>query len=1088
MSCCACGCCDGVHAVTPTDTYNPPQRDQIGYRIGTYGSFREAMQARLSAQPPLRQLLTRDGDDPSIALLDCFAIVADILTFYQERIANEGYLRTASEPVSLAELGKLVGYRARPALGATTYLAYTLDPDAKTLIPAGSGAKSVPRQDELPQSFETSEDLQGREEWNNLSPAMTNPVAITYYGPKETTEPDDVNEIATMNVAGTAANLKAGDRLLFLFDPDPSPPANDADPRGGTSVRIVDASAPDFAANTTTVTLISKRTPFSDALLGLESTVNAAIGATEGLPASVAQLRTDYLDKLAATLHDKPPTPNSVFSNVLDNQSVMSLPDVLDRLIEAGALASVHEPPAVVRWHTDSIPPLLTAARHVIALAETVLGREPTEIKAIRRRAHDILCPSKGDGFAAGIDGADCDAGAALAALTPMLPWLRRPPSTPPRKARDTVTATAELYRPDSDVQAKLLAAADPRVAGSLHLAWRNERLTPASPLTSVQVLRTKATLAVGADETTVVLDTVYDGIRAGSWVVVGTAGQVRRVETVEQTSRDVAPPAAAPIYVPATLLTLDAKVNAGQGDALYAQGETLTPVGNPITDDIAGDEIELGRVYDGLTPGRWLVVSGERTDVPHTSGIHAAELTMTAGVRQHVDPDKPAASVRTILKLTSELAYRYRRDSVTVYGNVVEATQGQTRSEVLGSADASQPSQSFLIRQVNQDNPLTALPADNPAGFDDALRVTVSGVRWQPTEILTTTAATDHVYLPVFGADKSVAVQFGDGVHGARPSTGNQNIAATLRVGAGRAGNVTAGQISELASRPLGVNAVTNPLTAGGGADGDTPDDARAITPLRMLALDHLLSVRDYEDYTRARAGIGKASARRLFDGQQPVVHVTIAGIGDVPIDAQSGLLTALRESLADFGDPGVSVAVDVRGMLLLVLRAGIKVNPDYSWDLVEPAVRTALLDTFSFARRDLGQDAYLSEAFAAAQAVPGVDYVDIDVFHGLPATVTPLELLTVADQLSSPDRVVHTRLAEYVQDEYPSDQDLTLTQIALRTGLTVEELCRLNPTLTDATIPAFTQLTIFRGIRPAELVVLPPDVPEALMLRRIP
>ena len=45
-----------------------------------------------------------------IALLDAWATVGDVLTFYQERIANEGYLRTATERRSVLELARLVGY------------------------------------------------------------------------------------------------------------------------------------------------------------------------------------------------------------------------------------------------------------------------------------------------------------------------------------------------------------------------------------------------------------------------------------------------------------------------------------------------------------------------------------------------------------------------------------------------------------------------------------------------------------------------------------------------------------------------------------------------------------------------------------------------------------------------------------------------------------------------------------------------------------------------------------------------------------------------------------------------------------------
>src|SRR6476469_2737293 len=163
-----CGCCDAVQTVTPTLPDNRPGLSALPYRAGTHGRFRESMLARLSSQAALTLLTTRESDDPAIALLDCWAVIGDVLTFYQERIANEGYLRTATEPESLTRLGRLVGYSPRPPLASSTYLAYTLDPGSKTVIPAGSGAKSVAEQGELPQTFETIEELLAREEWNTL--------------------------------------------------------------------------------------------------------------------------------------------------------------------------------------------------------------------------------------------------------------------------------------------------------------------------------------------------------------------------------------------------------------------------------------------------------------------------------------------------------------------------------------------------------------------------------------------------------------------------------------------------------------------------------------------------------------------------------------------------------------------------------------------------------------------------------------------------------------------------------------------------------------------------------------------------------
>ena len=53
--------------------------------------------------------------------------LGDVLTFYQERIANESYLRTATERLSVLELARLIDYQLRPGVAASTYLAFTLE-------------------------------------------------------------------------------------------------------------------------------------------------------------------------------------------------------------------------------------------------------------------------------------------------------------------------------------------------------------------------------------------------------------------------------------------------------------------------------------------------------------------------------------------------------------------------------------------------------------------------------------------------------------------------------------------------------------------------------------------------------------------------------------------------------------------------------------------------------------------------------------------------------------------------------------------------------------------------------------------------
>ena len=115
----ACGCCDGVQASTPQGVFNRAGLPAVAYRIGTQPDFAASLVAGLTdaGRPRLARLLTREGSDFTLGLIDAFACAADVITFYQERTAQENWLRTAVERESLQELGKLIGYRLRPGVG-----------------------------------------------------------------------------------------------------------------------------------------------------------------------------------------------------------------------------------------------------------------------------------------------------------------------------------------------------------------------------------------------------------------------------------------------------------------------------------------------------------------------------------------------------------------------------------------------------------------------------------------------------------------------------------------------------------------------------------------------------------------------------------------------------------------------------------------------------------------------------------------------------------------------------------------------------------------------------------------------------------
>ena len=221
MSCsggsgCDCGCCAGTSVQTPQTLSNLPGLTSIPYRVGRWATFKDSMLARLSSSdyPALNALKTRDDDDFTIAFLDATSVVLDILSFYQERLANESYLRTATQLYSLTQLAQLIGYQPSPGVGSSTYLAFTLraatglppDPTTNAItIPAGTQVQSVPAQGQTPQYFQTSADILAKPDWNALPVQTGNP-----WEPKAGDK--------SVYLADTSTQLNVGDAILVVGD------------------------------------------------------------------------------------------------------------------------------------------------------------------------------------------------------------------------------------------------------------------------------------------------------------------------------------------------------------------------------------------------------------------------------------------------------------------------------------------------------------------------------------------------------------------------------------------------------------------------------------------------------------------------------------------------------------------------------------------------------------------------------------------------------------------------------------------------------------------------------------------------------
>ncbi|NYH90823.1 hypothetical protein [Actinopolymorpha rutila] len=213
---CGCGCGGGCGTTAAgagaAGIANPAGLGALAWRVSPHDLAMQRMRADLAAGAPdrpaaLRTLARHPTDDPAIAVLDAFATVADIVSFYTERIAQEGFLRTAAERLSVRELAATVGYQLRPGVAAQVELAFEAETapgaPAEVLVAAGTPMQSIPGQGQLPQTFETEADLVVRGVWNRLPVRAAEPQAYD-------------RRTRSIWLTGTATPVRTGDHVLVV--------------------------------------------------------------------------------------------------------------------------------------------------------------------------------------------------------------------------------------------------------------------------------------------------------------------------------------------------------------------------------------------------------------------------------------------------------------------------------------------------------------------------------------------------------------------------------------------------------------------------------------------------------------------------------------------------------------------------------------------------------------------------------------------------------------------------------------------------------------------------------------------------------
>jgi predicted phage baseplate assembly protein len=955
---------------------NRPALNAVSYRIGKHRDFvarmlhalpREAVEDRGTGikTQPLKALTTRTTDDPTIALIDAFATSLDVLTFYQERIANEGYIRTATERMSALELMRTIDYELKPGVAASASLAFTVedadDPFRVVEVPTGTQVLSIPSDPKVsPQTFETVETIQARAEWNAIPARTERPQNIAMY----------------WNVANES-DARNGD--LYLLDLDNGFDFSEAD--SADIVTIDTATAGNYLPVTPGLSL-------TDALadLSADAAVNPEINATikgihvdhiliKGLGLSITQGGRMLVVGVLSGVATAAGTTNKVRVKALRIDAVEEDSSYALTKVQLGKIEVAPAAPRALNLKF-SVPLLRLGTPQIQTIAfnassaSSVIGRASwssstlsafvqtqdwsrTQVMSFFRETPEVSAPSVGD------------ANPGFYFLRQSVPFFgaAAPKHAAMAKADQTRGGTGaanDPYHLNWDKAGPQLAG----VAGPATV-WSDSQ---GKPLTDAQVYLEREVPEIVPDSW-VLLEKTDGTTRAFRVARVATESRADFAlsgKTSGLTLRD-------PDGTALNVWGVNNALNAGFGTYTFrtttakVASEALTLGGLPIKEAVAeGDtDVMLNGLYLDLVPGLSVSIAGEREDAP---GINEDE-TCTLEDVVHVGG-------YTRLTFTEGVSYGYTRTSVRVNANVALATHGETKAEILGSGDATKPNQAFKLTKP----PLTFVSAATDTGAATTLSIRVDNILWSEVESLYDVGASDEVYIVRIDDDGTTRVVFGDGIHGKRLPTGSLNITASYRSGMGYQGDVEEETLTLLKTRPLGVRAVTNPSAAKGSADAETLEDARERGPQSVRTLGRIVSLTDYEDFARAFAGIGKAKATALWRGRKRLVHVSIAPASEGVFDADDTTIKSLTAAMEGRRDPAQDLIVAPHSARYFKMAARVAYDTRYLADDVEASVRNALTTTFGYEARQLADPVSAAAVIACIQNVSGVAYVDLD------------------------------------------------------------------------------------------------------------
>jgi hypothetical protein len=284
-------------------------------------------------------------------------------------------------------------------------------------------------------------------------------------------------------------------------------------------------------------------------------------------------------------------------------------------------------------------------------------------------------------------------------------------------------------------------------------------------------------------------------------------------------------------------------------------------------------------------------------------------------------------------------------------------------------------------------DEPAAAQLVRDPIAARADVAVHIGADTWEPPparDLLHSGPQDRHVLVET-EHDGRAWLRFGDGVHGARPPTGADGVTAHYRVGNGTAGNIGRDVLRRVTLPPgTGIAEVVNPLPAAGGIDPESVERIRVAAPEAFREQQRAVTAEDYARALDRHPQVHRAHATLRWTGSWYTVFVAVDLLGGRQLDADAE--SDLRRHLDRYRMAGQDLKFTGPELVALDLRLRVCAEPgagrrDVEARLLERLSSRRLPDgtrgLFHPDRFTFGQPVYLSEVYAAALEVAGVDWL---------------------------------------------------------------------------------------------------------------